>query len=110
MKLSPPLRIAEVATLMGWSYQRTKRWLWEKHVASGKTLLEGNGVRPYTVTLAALYRAEPDLFEPPPGLEARVEENEAKQKELEGQVLQTATLVGALRKRLERPRSILRVA
>lgn len=110
MKLSAPLRIAEVATLLGWSYKRTKRWLMLAHEACGGALLDGGGARPYTVTLAALRRAYPDVFEPPPGLEARVEESEARTRELEEQVLQTATLIGALRKQLKTPKSLLRVA
>lgn len=118
MKLSAPLRIAEIAELLSWSHKKTKNWLWAKHVASGMTLLQGGpdptgkaGPSPYYVTLAALRRVEPDLFEPPPGLEARVDANDERTDELERQVHQVATLAGILRRRLDQPpKGMLRVA
>ncbi len=112
MKLRAPLRIAEVAELLGWSAKRTKRWLWRLHVESGRTLLEGGpspeGSTPYLVTITALYRVRPDLFEPPPGLESRIDELENEKAKDRDQLHQLAIIVGNLRR--DRPKSLLRVA
>jgi len=112
MRLQPPLRVAEVAALLGWTYKRTKRWLLDLRRDKGLELVGGGQTRqPITVTLAALYRACPDLFEPPPGLENRVDELEDRIQSGEQERVQMATVIGVLRKRLDgAPKALARVA
>lgn len=98
MRLAAPLRIAEVADLLGWSPRRTKRWLKTLERERREKLLIGS---PYTVTLAALARACPDVFEPPPGLEARVEEAQEAALRVEATQLQTAAAIGALKRQVQ---------
>jgi hypothetical protein len=104
VRLSPPLRISEIAALFGagWSHRRTKLWILRAVEERGLEI-EGGGEtgRPITVSQAALRRCYPDIFEPPPGIEARVEAAEDRQREQEQQILQVATIVGTLRRRLK---------
>lgn len=109
MKLQAPLRIAEVAALLGWSAKRTKRWLLKLRATKGLEL-DGGGTEPYEVSLAALARACPDVFEPPPGLESRVDEVEERQAQQEQQLLQAATVIGVLRRRIDGTKGLARVA
>ena len=95
MKLSAPLRIGDVSALLGWSHERTRRWLLAEHARSGNLVAGGGKGFPYTVTLAALHRAFPDAFEPTAGLEARGREQDTR-------LLRTATEVGLLRRELRR--------
>lgn len=111
MRLSPPLRIAEVAALLGWSAKRTKRWLLKLR-ESNDLELQGGGPtgEPITVTLAALARACPDVFEPPPGLESRFEDLESTVASQGQQLHQAAVVIGVLRKRLDGTKALARVA
>ena len=111
MRLSAPLRIAEVAALLNWTPKRTKRWLLKLRDSKGLEL-EGGGPsgEPYSVTLSALARACPDVFEPPPGLESRVDELAATVTSQGQQLHQAAVVIGVLRKRLDGTKALSRVA
>jgi hypothetical protein len=103
MKLTAPLRMAQLAKLLStpgdeWSGRRAKRWVQSLERERCEKLLIG---KPYTVTLAALARACPDVFEPSPGLEARVEEAQEAAQRAEAASLQAAATVGVLRRQLQ---------
>ena len=108
MKLSPPLRITEVAALYGWSYARTKGYLLGKHAEetrAGRKLLSGGpkpdgGWAPYTVTLAALARVDPDAFAAIDGMAAKLEQlaEKLEQRELENR--KTAAELAVVRRQL----------
>lgn len=108
MKLSPPLRITEVAALYGWSYARTKGYLLAKDAeerSEGRRLLSGGPKAdgrwtPYTVTLAGLMRVDPDAFAAIDGMAAKIEQLEEKLDARELENRKTAAELAVVRRQL----------
>lgn len=98
MKLSIPLSIAEVAALAGVSYKTMKAHLMRlNEEVHGTLLAPSKGAnRKYTVTLAALKKACPDMFASTENLEARVAVLEDGQKEHQTHLNLVARHVGSL--------------
>lgn len=108
MKLSPPLRITEVAALYGKTYAWTKGYLLAKHEEEakvGRKLLSGGpkpdgGWSPYTVTLAGLMRIDPDAFAALDGMATKLEELEEKLQERELENRKAAAEMAVVRRQL----------
>ena len=104
MRLDTPRTFQDIAKMTGWSYWKTKRRLMREHEKSGGKLLssndvEGNGAR-WTVTLAALRRVCPDMFDRDFGQEI----NDLKESvaELKTRQNMTAAAVGRVTAELAR--------
>lgn len=98
MKLQPPLSIAEVAAMAGVSYKVMKAHLLRlNEELHGTLLVPSKGAnRKYTVTLAALKRACPDMFEAVENIVARVDALEEAQKDQQAHLNLVARHVGTL--------------
>lgn len=80
MKLSAPLKVSAVASMLGWSRDKTLRHLQAMDAQLNGTLLQRSEGGHHSVTKAALRRAFPDWFETTENLEMRVDAIEDVQK------------------------------
>lgn len=101
-RLERPMTIPEVAAMAGWTYDRMKRHLQRlDEELHGMLLKKSAGKnRRNAVTLAALKRACPDMFEDVRLLRVEVDELRAEVGELTTRQEQTAIAVGSLAKTL----------
>lgn len=99
MRLERPRTIPEVAEMAGWTLDRARRYLFTlDDQVSGMLLKNRNKGRghPVTVSLGALKKIAPDLFEDSRNLGAEVDELQARVRTMESENLRLIRRVGQL--------------
>ena len=112
-KLNPPLTIAQVAAMAGWSRKRTLAYLQRLNTElQGLLLIPSGGAtnRRYLIHLSALQRAVPEMFEPVRSVDADLDEHAERLDTLERRVLEAATTVGAVNREIADLRQRVRAA
>jgi len=104
MRLERPRTIPEVALMAGWTLDKAKRYLFtlddQLHGMLLKNRNKGRG-HPVTISLSALKKIAPDLFEDSRNLGAEVDEHDERIRTLESENMRLIKRVGQLSREVE---------
>ena len=108
MRLERPRTVAEVAKMANWSLYRMTRHLFTLDDQLHGMLLTNRGKgrgHPVTISLSALKRVAPSLFEDSRNIGAEVDEHDERIRTLESENLRLIKRVGQLSREVEGLRS-----